>query len=168
MQGPQSDYDKTVRLEIDQIPAPGAPAVAPDTSRPASAVPAIGWAALATIVTIGSGLAFLALIDSPYVRTTGQPSATLMCLGAVLSLIGLRFRPRWPGIIASVLCVAMAGTFVWQLYFVRLPSPAPLPQAAKTAGGLDFSLRDSAGKTWRLSDFRDKGPVLVVFYRGFW
>jgi peroxiredoxin len=39
---------------------------------------------------------------------------------------------------------------------VQINQPAP-----------DFSLRDAEGKTVRLSDYRDKANVLLIFNRGF-
>jgi hypothetical protein len=45
------------------------------------------------------------------------------------------------------------------------PSPLPTPaSAAKLA--LDFSLLRENGQTVRLSDYRDKSSVVLVFYRG--
>jgi hypothetical protein len=32
----------------------------------------------------------------------------------------------------------------------------------------EFSLPDSDGKTVKLSDYTARGPVVVIFYRGFW
>lgn len=32
----------------------------------------------------------------------------------------------------------------------------------------DFALPDARGGTWALRDARAKGPVVLVFYRGFW
>lgn len=32
----------------------------------------------------------------------------------------------------------------------------------------DFELPDARGGTWSLREARAKGPVIVVFYRGFW
>jgi hypothetical protein len=43
------------------------------------------------------------------------------------------------------------------------PLPTPTP-AAKPAS--DFSLPRESGQTVRLSDFRDKSSVVLVFYRG--
>ena len=48
---------------------------------------------------------------------------------------------------------------------VVAPSPLPTPAtAAKPAS--DFSLPRENGQTVRLSDFRDKSSVVLVFYRG--
>ena len=48
---------------------------------------------------------------------------------------------------------------------VVAPSPLPTPTpAAKRAS--DFSLPRENGQTVRLSDFRDKSSVVLVFYRG--
>ena len=45
------------------------------------------------------------------------------------------------------------------------PSPLPTPAlAAKLA--LDFALVRENGQTVRLSDYRDKSSVVLVFYRG--
>ena len=45
------------------------------------------------------------------------------------------------------------------------PSPLPTPTpAAKPAA--DFSLPRENGQTVRLSDFRDKSSVVLIFYRG--
>jgi len=33
---------------------------------------------------------------------------------------------------------------------------------------IDFELPDHHGKAWRLSDLLERGPVLLVFYRGDW
>ena len=43
-------------------------------------------------------------------------------------------------------------------------SPLPTPPLAKPAS--DFSLPRENGQTVRLSDFRDKSSVVLVFYRG--
>jgi peroxiredoxin len=33
---------------------------------------------------------------------------------------------------------------------------------------IDFELPDQEGKQWRLADQLERGPVLLVFYRGDW
>lgn len=33
---------------------------------------------------------------------------------------------------------------------------------------IDFELTDDQGHSWRLADHLQRGPVLVVFYRGDW
>jgi hypothetical protein len=168
MNAPQSDYDKTVRIDAERVPTPSPVGDSATARAPRSRWPAIAWAVLAVAITVGAGLSFLTFIDSPFVRTTGQPSMTLMSIGAAMAIFGLWMKPRWPAAVASLLCLAMTGVFAYGLYFMALPPPKPIPQEARVPGGLDFALRDSTGKTWRLSDFRGKGPVLVVFYRGFW
>jgi peroxiredoxin len=42
-----------------------------------------------------------------------------------------------------------------------------MPRVALNTPAPDFSLQDFQGKTVRLSDFRDKSNVLLVFNRGF-
>ena len=46
-------------------------------------------------------------------------------------------------------------------------APSPLPTPTPDAGpASDFSLRRENGQMVRLSDFRDKSSVVLVFYRG--
>jgi len=45
------------------------------------------------------------------------------------------------------------------------PSPLPTPAPAAKPGS-DFSLQRENGQTVRLSDFRSKSSVVLVFYRG--
>jgi hypothetical protein len=40
--------------------------------------------------------------------------------------------------------------------------------AADTAKAPEFSLPDASGNTVALSELLAKGPVVVVFYRGYW
>lgn len=40
------------------------------------------------------------------------------------------------------------------------------PQLGDTIA--DFELPTSTGETWRLADARARGPVMIIFYRGFW
>jgi peroxiredoxin len=42
-----------------------------------------------------------------------------------------------------------------------------MPRVSINTVAPDFSLQDFAGKTIRLSDFRGKSPVLLVFNRTF-
>jgi peroxiredoxin len=40
------------------------------------------------------------------------------------------------------------------------------PQLGDTIA--DFELPNARGGTWTLKEARAKGPVVIVFYRGFW
>ena len=90
-----------------------------------------------------------------------------MILGTALGILGaVRIRRRWPSILA-------VGESLMTLFFVgalfgllRLP-PAPEAPPALAAAP-DFTLPDQDGNPVTLSSFRGRGPVLLVFYRGFW
>jgi hypothetical protein len=58
------------------------------------------------------------------------------------------------GRIAAVLALAAA---------CRLPPPGAAPPAAT-----DFELEAAGGRRHRLADWRARGAVVLVFYRGWW
>ncbi|UCG34546.1 MAG: redoxin domain-containing protein [Phycisphaerales bacterium] len=57
--------------------------------------------------------------------------------------------------------------FIGALFgLLRLPAAPQAPPARAAAP--DFTLPDQNGNPVTLSSFRGRGPVLLVFYRGFW
>ncbi len=66
---------------------------------------------------------------------------------------------------------------------LRIDQVEPRPVLGRKTGGIidrqravsiavenaiDFELPDHEGNAWRLADHLDRGPVLLVFYRGDW
>ncbi|MBX3394986.1 MAG: redoxin domain-containing protein [Phycisphaerae bacterium] len=49
---------------------------------------------------------------------------------------------------------------------MRLPPPSRAWAVGEEVP--DFTLPDQDGRQVSLADYRGKGPVLLVFYRGFW
>ena len=128
---------------------------------------------VALILTLVGGGSYMAFLGIPWVRETAAPNMAAMLLGVGVAVYAATRRPRWPGLVATVLTVGMTGLFVFGVFIASvLPRPqVSLPaEALEVAAGspFDFALPDHTGRTVRLSDFHGKGPVLLVFYRGFW
>ncbi|MCB9853762.1 MAG: redoxin domain-containing protein [Phycisphaerales bacterium] len=49
---------------------------------------------------------------------------------------------------------------------MRLPTDQHIVAVGRDAP--DFAISNQFGRTVQLSSFKGKGPVLLVFYRGFW
>jgi cytochrome oxidase Cu insertion factor (SCO1/SenC/PrrC family) len=64
-------------------------------------------------------------------------------------------------VIGFVLIVALANATIVQTQTVA--KPVGIGEAAP-----DFTLVDHNGNKVRLSDFKGKSPVVLVFYRGYW
>lgn len=69
---------------------------------------------------------------------------------------------------AALWMVAIAGgLFVyWTASYSNLPRKAPALRVGEPAP--EFELPDARGETVRLSDFRSRCNVLLIFYRGHW
>ncbi len=106
------------------------------------------------------------LVDVPFLRSTGLSALVPMLAGVVLAIVSLSRRAKLTArIVAGVtllLPVAFAG-----LFFVAGSLPAPQREAALTQA-IDFTLEDEQRRPVTLSDAFRSGPVLLVFYRGFW
>jgi hypothetical protein len=120
----------------------------------------------ATLVLLGA-LTYVPLLGVPWIRSTAAPNLALMIVGTALGLVGAaRMRRRWPWILAvgeSLLSLFFVGALFGLL---RLPAAPDAPPARAAAP--DFTLPDQDGNPVTLSSFRGRGPVLLVFYRGFW
>ncbi len=111
---------------------------------------------------------YMLLVDVPWIRSWGIPNAMLLILGMVVSWSALWRRPRWAGLVASVLTTLVTLMFVTFMYVVRPPAPPGPPSGKVTLASLDIPLMDAAGAPQKVSDFSGKGPVLLTFFRGHW
>ncbi len=125
---------------------------------------ALGGAAM----TIAAGVSFMFLLEVPFIRNSGMPNFALMVLGCLLAIAALGRRPRWPGAFATLLSAGFTGLFGYGIYLHGLPQPANATIASSSPTQFELELIDSDDKPVRLRDYAAKGPILLVFYRGFW
>ena len=71
----------------------------------------------------------------------------------------MRLRPLI--LTATLLLVAAASAYA--SFNVERKTPVAVGEEAP-----DFTLQDQSGQQVKLSESRDKSPVVLVFYRGYW
>ncbi|MFQ5926157.1 MAG: hypothetical protein ACE5MH_01840 [Terriglobia bacterium] len=79
-----------------------------------------------------------------------------------------RYRGRIAGPVLGVLSVLILGFFLFYnfLFSAQLPASQRAPKIGDVVP--DFTLPDQHGNLVKLSDSRSAGPLLLVFYRGYW
>jgi len=120
----------------------------------------------AVLITMLGALLYLIQINTEWIRRTGLPSLVIMTLGTVAGVrLAVRHRSAFGAFLASA-SVVLTGALAYYIYGARLPAPGSAPVVGATAP--TFVLPDSNGRRISLEAFRGRGPVLLVFYRGFW
>src|SRR5262245_27009172 len=120
--------------------------------------------ALLSLVALAlAGPAWAWTLDQPFLRSSGLAAWVMLALGLALALVAAWHDSRlWMRAIVWIQVAALlfAGwaAFVW----ARLPE-THVPERAP-----DFTLPDQDGRPVTLSKELQKGPVLLVFFRGHW
>jgi len=125
---------------------------------------AAGLAGLALVVV--APVAYVPLMSNATARATGWPAFVVAGLGIALAGWAAARDARKRTRACAVLAVLVTAAWTW-LFFgaMRLP---PSDTLAKLTTAPDFTLPDELGHPISLRDARARGPVLLVFYRGWW
>jgi hypothetical protein len=124
-------------------------------------------AALSALICVVTVATYSLLIGVPAVRNHPEGYVSAFAIAATVAGLGLALGRRWYG---WVTLVAALGLFTMGSYvnFVLARIPAAPTALALGEPAPDFTLIDAAGRRVSLADYRDKKPVLLVFYRGYW
>ncbi|HKQ50256.1 MAG TPA: hypothetical protein VJZ71_19440 [Phycisphaerae bacterium] len=135
----------------------------PFTARP----PRRTWlAVLGVVLCLAAPFAYMALLDQPFLRSTGLAGFGLLIAGTLLGWVAALQDPRWR---IRILAIIETLFLVFGIYgFFGLGAVPESPSFAALTSPPDFSLPDHTGQPVKLSDAYSTGPVLLVFYRGFW
>ena len=123
--------------------------------------------ALVGLALVVAGPLLLAMtFDHPSLRSTGWPAWPPMLCGVVLALSAAAVDRRTRVRVIAALAVLGSAAFVWLFFvFARMPATTDF---ARLARAIDFTLPDQDENPIALADLRARGPVHIVFYRGFW
>ncbi len=138
------------------------------STAPAAAGPtrAAVLAACALALTLAGPVAYMALLDQVWLRSTGLSALVPMAAGAILGLRACgRDRRLWVRLLGgSAVLVTVLFTLVF-FVALRLPTEGALE---KLEAAPDVSLPDPQGRPVPLRVAGAKGPTLLVFFRGVW
>jgi cytochrome oxidase Cu insertion factor (SCO1/SenC/PrrC family) len=109
--------------------------------------------------------AYVPLMSNATARSTGWPAFVVAGVGVALAGWAAVVDPRKRTRACAVLALLGTATWTW-LFFGAMRLPQSGLAALTTAP--DFTLPDELGHPVSLSTLRAKGPVLLVFYRGWW
>ncbi|UCE60174.1 MAG: redoxin domain-containing protein [Phycisphaerales bacterium] len=124
------------------------------------------WAVGGLLLVLGGPVMYALLFDVPLMRATGAPAFALIAAGAAAGVVGLRRNRRgWVRVAGGASVIALALAVYMFFVLAALPDKADFAQLEEAP---DFTLPDSAGQPASLSKLTSSGPVLLVFYRGYW
>jgi hypothetical protein len=114
---------------------------------------------------IAAPFAWAFTLDNAFLRSTGAASWVCLALGIALAVTAARAdRRRWVRVSFGVDVAIVAVFAVTYFTFPKLPAA----QSPALERAPDFELTASDGARVHLADELTRGPVLLVFYRGYW
>jgi len=126
------------------------------------------WPALLSVLlSLGAIVGYVAFLRMPAVRNHPELYLVAFALATLIAAAASWRAARWPNIVAlalSAVLLVLGGYFNFVL--ARVPATATALKIGEPAP--DFTLADATGASVSLASFRDRTPVVLVFYRGYW
>jgi len=126
-----------------------------------------GPALLSILVSLGAIAGYVAFLRVPTVRNHPELYLVAFALATLIAAAASWRAARWPNLVAlalSAVLLVLGGYFNFVL--ARVPATAIALKIGEPAP--DFTLADATGASVSLASFRDRMPVVLVFYRGYW
>jgi len=144
------------------LPSDGA---AEHTGPPPGKHSKLAWLGLA-LSALG-GISYFAVIGGLLMRVSAVPFAIVSAIGLVLTTVAIVKR-RSKLTIATAIPSYLVGVGFLLSVFVLMKLPQAQQGLAVGNAPPPLTLPDQDSQSVSLADFRGKGPVLLVFYRGHW
>jgi len=126
------------------------------------------WPALVSVLLSLAAIAgYIALLRVPSVRNHPELYLVAFAIATVIAGVATWRAARWPNFVAlglSVLLLILGGVFNFVL--AKIPATPTVLRVGEPAP--DFTLPDASGAPVSLASFRERTPVVLVFYRGYW
>ncbi len=126
------------------------------------------WPALVSVLLSGAAIAgYATLLRVPTIRN--HPELYLLVFAVAAGIAGASTwrAARWPNFVAlglSVVLLILGGYFNFVL--AKIPPATTVLRVGESAP--EFTLPDASGAPVSLASFRQRAPVVLVFYRGYW
>lgn len=128
-----------------------------------------GTAIFALLLSIGGWASYLPLVKNPSYRGTMWPMILLIALSLLLAVYAFS-KASAPvmatRIIAGLAAVSSLAFIPVYVALLRVPATAGRPQAGQKMPGV--TVVNEYGDKVFTGSFTNNGPLLLVFYRGFW
>ena len=126
------------------------------------------WPALLSVLlSLGAIVGYVAFLRMPVVRNHPELYLVAFALATLIAAAASWRAARWSNLVAlavSAVLLVLGGYFNFVL--ARVPGTATALKVGEPAP--DFTLPDATGAPVSLASFRDRTPVVLVFYRGYW
>ena len=126
------------------------------------------WPALVSVLLSLAAIAgYIALLRVPSVRNHPELYLVAFAIATVIAGVATWRAARWPNFVAlglSVLLLILGGVFNFVL--AKIPATPTVLRVGEPAP--DFTLPDASGAPVSLASFRERTPIVLVFYRGYW
>ncbi len=126
------------------------------------------WPALLSVLlSLGAIAGYYAFLRVAAVRNHPALYLAAFAIAAVIAGAATWDAARWPNFVAlglSVVLLILGGYFNFVL--ARVPPTPTVLRVGEPAP--DFTLPDVTGAPVSLASFRERTPVVLVFYRGDW
>jgi cytochrome oxidase Cu insertion factor (SCO1/SenC/PrrC family) len=126
-----------------------------------------GPALVSVLLSVAAIAGYVALLRVPAIRNHPELYLAAFGVAAVLAGAAAWRAARWPNLVAlglSVVLLILGGYFNFVL--AKIPPAATVLRVGEPAP--DFTLPAAAGAPVSLASFRERTPVVLVFYRGYW
>jgi cytochrome oxidase Cu insertion factor (SCO1/SenC/PrrC family) len=126
------------------------------------------WPALLSVVlALAAITGYFVFLRVPSIRNHPELYLVAFALATAITAVACWRVARWPNFVALALSAALlilGGVFNFVL--AKIPASPTVLRIGEPAP--DFTLPDATGAPVSLASFRDRTPVVVVFYRGYW
>ena len=126
------------------------------------------WPALVSVLLSVAAIAgYTMLLRIPAIRNHPELYLLAFAVAAVVAGAATWRAARWPNFVAlalSVVLLILGGYFNFVL--AKIPPATTVLRVGEPPP--DFTLPDASGALVSLASFRERTPVVLVFYRGYW
>lgn len=130
-----------------------------------SARPRAALSLVAVLLAVAAPCAYVATLDVPFLRRSGLLLFGLLVLALASAARARAMRAPWAR--TAVTIVFAVTVWVAWLFFLKARLPADrAPQVGERAPAFVATAYD--GAAFDLTAALAKGPILLVFFRGFW
>jgi len=126
-----------------------------------------GPALLSVLLSLAAIAGYIVFLRVAAVRNHPELYLVAFAIATLIAGVATWRAARWPNFVAlglSVVLLILGGVFNFVL--AKIPAAPTVLRVGEPAP--DFTLPDASGAPVSLASFRERTPVVLVFYRGYW